>query len=169
VRAVALFAALLIGGAPLPVMAADVHDVHLTPGKFTNTDGKSARQLVTVQNNSGQPIFDIIVECGFFHESELLTTGREAALNVQASAVAYLSIAPDDRNGDGTGADRADCRVFAAISGAGDLAKAAAEFLKDLAPPAAHAGIFDQPVFNQPDNSPPRFDSSKLPPFPDKK
>jgi hypothetical protein len=85
-------------------------DVTLTPGNFT-IDGKSATQLITAKNNGG-PIFDLIVECGFLKDTALVTTARESSLNVAAGQTIYMQVTSTAAGG----ANRADCRVSAAVA-----------------------------------------------------
>jgi hypothetical protein len=84
-------------------------NVDLILGKFT-LKGNSATQLLTAKNH-GPPIFDLVVECGFLHGSDLVTTERNFALNIETDQTAYLTVTAENA----AGADHADCRVFAAI------------------------------------------------------
>jgi hypothetical protein len=92
-----------------PAMAGP-SDVTLTPGRFI-AEGKSATQLITAKN-SGGPIFDLVVECAFLKGAELVTTERDASLNVGAGQTVYMKVTANNA----PGADRADCRVFAAVA-----------------------------------------------------
>jgi hypothetical protein len=125
-----LTTAFLIGLAAPAV--AGPNDVTLTPGKFT-TEGKSATQLITAKN-SGGPIFDLVVECGFLKGAELVTTEREASLNVGAGQTVYMKVTANNA----PGADRADCRVFAAVADMNALKQDALKHGVDLDKLFAH-------------------------------
>jgi hypothetical protein len=89
-----------------PAMAAGIV---LTKEKFTSSEN-TATQLLTARNN-GPPLLDLVVECGFFQGSTLLTTARQIAMNVDTEQTVDIEVTANNA----AGADHADCRISGAL------------------------------------------------------
>lgn len=77
----------------------------LTVGRFA--PGNIAMQTVEVENRTSQYIQDVRVECGFFHDQELVSSGVNFVENLAAGSKGFAPVYGQDAQG----ATSAQCRI----------------------------------------------------------
>jgi hypothetical protein len=85
--------------------------VSLTMGRFTAAgDYGYFQQALSVKNSTEAAIEWVALECGFFHGDQLVATGVDSVVNLQAGQTGYATVSAKVTSRADI-PERADCRV----------------------------------------------------------